>query len=140
VNSQLLEFRYHDDMLDTKLARIYDELQHTHWRDRVMGRRYARATTELHALFIDVNELTDRVENAVKVAGDLYGARLITVAGARLGLDNWKTSVEEKLKTLDDIYRFAVEQTGISQANLLELVIILILVIELGLLLSGLTK
>ena len=32
------------------------------------------------------------------------------------------------------------EQTGISQANLLELVIVLILVIELGLLLAGLTR
>ena len=39
---------------------------------------------------------------------------------------------QEKLKTLDDIYRFAVEQTRVAQGNILELVIVLILVFELG--------
>ena len=41
---------------------------------------------------------------------------------------------------LDDIYRFAVEQTGMSQGNMLELVIVLILVLELFLLLAGIMK
>ena len=48
--------------------------------------------------------------------------------------------MEDKLKTLDDIYRFAVEQTGMSQGNMLELVIVLILVLELFLLLAGIMK
>jgi uncharacterized Rmd1/YagE family protein len=61
---------------------------------------------------------------------------LFGLAAARLGLDAWKRNVEEKLKTLNDIYRFAVEQTGMSQANLLELVIVLILVLEFAMLLS----
>jgi hypothetical protein len=140
ANSQLLEFRYHDDLLDSELSRIYAELQRPRWADRLAGRRHTRAAIHLHALFIDVNELTDRAENAVKFVGDLYSARLFGLVSARLGLDRWKHNVEEKLKTLDDIYRFAVEQTGMSQANLLELVIVLILVIELGLLLAGITK
>jgi uncharacterized Rmd1/YagE family protein len=70
----------------------------------------------------------------------VYSARLFTLAAARLGLDAWKRNVQDKLKTLNDIYRFAVEQTGISQANLLELVIVLILILELGLLLAGIMK
>jgi len=49
-------------------------------------------------------------------------------------------NVEEKLKTLDDIYRFAVEQAGMSQANLLELVIGAILVLELVLVFAGIMK
>ena len=80
------------------------------------------------------------MENAVKLVGDIYAARLFSLAAARLGLDAWKRNVEEKLKTLDDIYRFAVEQTGMSQGNLLELVIVLILVIELGLFFAGIMK
>ena len=55
---------------------------------------------------------------------------------ARLGLDHWKRNVEDKLETLNDIHRFAVEQTGMAQGNLLELVIVLILVIEFGMLFS----
>ena len=63
-----------------------------------------------------------------------------TSSTARIGLDAWKRNVEEKLKTLDDIYRFAVEQTGMSQGNLLELVIVFILIIELGLFFAGIMK
>jgi hypothetical protein len=132
ANSQLLEFRYHDERLEAALGRIYGNLQHPRWTDNLIGRRYLRATRELHSLFIDVNELTDRTENALKLVGDVYSARLFTIVAARLGLDHWKRNVEEKLKTLDDIYRFAVEQTRVSQGNILELVIVLILVFELG--------
>jgi hypothetical protein len=140
ANSQLLEFRYYDELLESALTRIYAELQQPRWFDRVSGRRYTRAARELHALFIDVNELTDRLENGVKFVGDIYGARLFANVAARLGLDRWKNNVEEKLKTLNDIYQATVQETGMSQGNLLELVIVLILIIELGLLLAGITK
>ena len=59
---------------------------------------------------------------------------------ARLGLVRWKQSVEEKLETLDDIYRFAVEQVAISRGQFLELTIILILVLELVLFFLGIMK
>jgi hypothetical protein len=137
ANSQLLEFRYHDDRLENALQRIYADLQHPRWSDRVIGRRHLRATRELHSLFIDVNELTDHLENALKLVGDVYAARLLTLATARLGLDRWKRNVQDKLNTLNDIYRFAVEQTRVSQGNILELVIVAILVFELGLSLKG---
>lgn len=140
ANSQLLELRYYDELLESALTRIYAELQQPRWFDRVSGRRYTRAARELHALIIDVNELTDRLENAVKFVGDIYAARLFGNVAARLGLDRWKNNVEEKLKTLNEIYESTVQQTGMSQGNLLELVIVLILVIELGLLLAGITK
>jgi hypothetical protein len=140
VNSQLLEFRYHDELLETELTATYSSLQKPRWSDPYLGRRPTRATRRLHSLFVDVNELTDRMENAVKLVGDVYSARLFGLAGARLGLDAWKQNVQEKLKTLDEIYRFAVERTRSSQGNLLELVIVLILILELGLLLAGIMK
>jgi hypothetical protein len=138
ANSQLLEFRYHDERLEAALVRIYADLQHPRWTDGIIGRRHLRATRELHSLIIDVNELTDHLENALKLVGDVYSARLLTLAGARLGLDRWKQNVQNKLNTLNDIYRFAVEQTRVSQGNILELVIVCILVFELGLTLKDL--
>jgi hypothetical protein len=140
ANSQLLEFRYHDDLLESELTRLYATLQQPRWADRFGGRRYTRAARHLQALVIDVNELTDRMENAVKFVGDIYTARLFGHVAARLGLDRWKRNVDEKLKTLDEIYRFAVEQTGMSQGNILELAIVFILVLELGLFFAGIMK
>src|SRR5262245_538715 len=137
ANSQLLEFRYHDELLEAELARTYAVLEKPRWSDRMVGRRYTRATRRLQSVFIEVNELTDRTENAVKFVPDVYSARLFTLAAARLGLDAWTRNVQDKLATLDDIYRFAVEETGTSRANFLELVIVLILVLELLLFFAG---
>ncbi len=140
ANSQLLEFRYYDDLLDEQLAGIYRQLQEPDWFKGWTGRRYTRAAQRVHALFVDVNELTDRTENSLKIAGDVYAARLLTLAAARLGLDQWKANVKEKLTTLDDIYRFAVEQTAMARGEFLELAIVLILVFELVLFFMGIME
>jgi hypothetical protein len=137
ANSQLLEFRYYDQLLDAELERIYPQLQRQGWLSNWVGRRYSRAVRHVHSLFIDVTELTDRTENALKIVGDVYAARLFSIAAARLGLNQWKDSVQEKLRTLADINRFAVEQTSMARGELLELVVVLILVIELVLLVAG---
>jgi len=140
ANSQLLQFRYYDRLLDGELERIYARLQEPGWSQNWFGRRYTRAARQVHSLFIDVNELTDKTENALKIAGDVYAARLFTMTGARLGLDHWKGNVREKLKTLDDIYRFAVEQTAMARGELLEIMIVLILVLELVLFFAGIMR
>jgi hypothetical protein len=140
ANSQLLEFRYYDDLLDNQLASIYAQLQHPRWYDQWIGSKYTRAARQVHSLFIDVNELTDRTENTLKFIGDIYAVRLFALVGSRLGLETWKANVQEKLKTLDDIYRFAVEQTSISRGTFLELTVVLILVLELLLVFMGVMK
>jgi hypothetical protein len=140
ANSQLLQFRYYDDLLDDELARIYAEMERARWYDWLLGRHYIRTARQVHALFIDVNELTDRTENALKIIGDVYAARLFGLVGRRLDLDRWKTNVNEKLKTIDDIYRFLVDQVSMSRGQFLELTIVLILVFELVLLFLGITS
>ena len=139
ANSQLLQFRYYDELLDDALASIYaDRCRKSRaGTTALLGRHYARAARQVHALFIDVNELTDRTENALKIVGDVYAARLFALVGARLDLDRWKTNVSEKLKTLDDIYRFSVEHLSMVRGELLEMTIIGILVFELVLFFMG---
>ncbi len=137
ANSQLLQFRYYDDLLDDELARIYPEMQRAKWYDWILGRHYIRTARRVRALFIDVNELTDRTENALKIIGDVYAARLFGLVGRRLDLDRWKTNVNEKLKTLDDIYRFLVDQVSMLRGQFLELTIVLILIFELFLIFLG---
>jgi hypothetical protein len=136
ANSQLLEFRYYDQLLEAELGRTYARLQGGGWSSWA-SRRYTRALRQVQTFFIDVNELTDRTENALKIAGDVYAARLFNMTAARLGLDQWKANVRDKLKTLDDIYRFAVEHTSIARGEFLELTIVGLIVLEIVLLLAG---
>ena len=97
------------------------------------GWRHRRAARRLQALFIDVNELADRVENAVKFTGDPWAARLVGLTAARVRLDGWRVNVQEKLRTLDAINRFAVDQAAAAQGQLLEAAIVLMMLVELGL-------
>jgi hypothetical protein len=140
ANSQLLEFRHYDQRLDDELGSIYKRLQRPRRVDQWFGGRYIRAARQVHALFIDVNELTDRTENTLKFIGDIYAVRLFRLTADRLGLENWKADVEAKLETLDDIYRFAVEQGAMSRGQFLELTVVIILVLELVLILMGITR
>ena len=70
-------------------------------RDEFLALYGKRAARQVHALFIDVNELTDRTENSLKFIGDIYASRLFGIGADRLGLATWKANVQEKLKTLD---------------------------------------
>jgi hypothetical protein len=140
ANSQLLQFRYYDQLLDLELGKLYDELQKERRPYLFAARRYTRAARQVHALFIDIRELLDRTENALNFVGDNYAARLFSLAGARLGLERWKEHVRDKLRTLDDIYHFAVEQSSIARGEFLELTIIAILVFELLPLVSRMVK
>jgi hypothetical protein len=140
ANSQLLEYRFYDERLDNELAAIYARLQHPRRLDHWRGSRYTRAARQVHALFIEVTEVTDRTENALKFIGDIYAARLFWLVADRLGLGTWKADVDTKLKTLDDIYRFAVEQSGMSRGQFLELTIVLILIFELILFFMGIMQ
>lgn len=141
ANSQLLELRYYDDLLDHELETLYDLLEASRqpwsWFAR---RRYLHAARRVQSLVIEVNELTDKTENALKMVGDVYAARLHGLIAARLGLDHWKRNVEEKLAHLDEIYRFSVDQVQIARGHLLELTIVLILVLELVLFFMGIMQ
>jgi hypothetical protein len=140
ANSQLLQFRYYDERLDAELASIYARVQKPRWFDQWIGSRHTRNARQIHTLFIDATEITDRTANAIKFTGDIYAARLFNLVAGRLGLDDWKANVDRKLKTLDDIYRFAVEQSSMARGQLLELMVVLILVFELVLLLAGIMR
>lgn len=140
ANSQLLQFRYYDERLDHEMSAIYARVQRPRWVDQWIGSRHTRAARQMHALFIDVTEIVDRTVNALKFTGDIYAARLFGLVAGRLGLDTWKGNVERKLNTLNDIYRFAVEQSSMARGQGLELAIVLILIFELVLFFMGIMK
>ena len=140
ANSQLLEFRYYDALLDSELGTIYARLQRPRRLERWIGSRYFKTAQQVNALLIDLNELTDRTENALKFIGDIYAVRLFRVVADRLGLETWKANVQEKLKTLDDIARFALDQSAVSRGQFLEFTVVVILVLELALVFLGVMK
>src|ERR1700722_9898024 len=130
ANSQLLEFRHYDDLLTKELEGVYDFLDaggHGLWSRW----RTAKAASKLHTVLLDVNELTERADNAIKFLSDMFSARLYKLAASKVGVPDYKDLVQEKLKTAEDLYRFMVDQFNQSRAFVLELMVVVILIIEL---------
>jgi len=135
ANSQLLEFRHYDEYLTGELAAAYRLL------DRgtgVLARwRLAQAANKLHAVTLEVTELAERVDNAIKFLSDMFSARLYRIAAAKVGVPDYKDLVTRKLVTARSLYAFMVEQFQQSRAFVLELMVVIILVIELVFLFRG---
>ena len=130
ANSQLLEFRHYDELLTTELEKVYDFLE-TGGTGTWARWRTARAASKLHTVLLDVNELTERADNAIKFLSDMFSARLYKLCAAKVGVPDYKDLVKEKLQTAEDLYRFMVEQFNQSRAFVLELMVVVILIIEL---------
>jgi hypothetical protein len=130
ANSQLLEFRHYDELLTKELENVYDFLESggTGWWSRW---RTARAASKLHTVLLDVNELTERADNAIKFLSDMFSARLYKLCAQKVGVPDYKDLVKEKLQTAEDLYRFMVDQFNQSRAFVLELMVVVILIIEL---------
>ena len=129
ANSQLLEFRYYDEMLTRELASVYGFLKAPHglfarWRRQKRANR-------LQSVTVEVTELVERVDNSIKFLSDMFSARLYRLAAAKVGVPDYKSLVNQKLHTAEELYRSLVEEFQASRGFLLELMVVIILVIEL---------
>ena len=130
ANSQLLEFRHYDELLTKQLEGVYDFLDKggrglwSRWRT-------ARAASKLHTVLLDVSELTERADNAIKFLSDMFSARLYKLAAQKVGVPDYKDLVQQKLQTSEELYRFMVDEFNQSRAFVLELMVVIILIIEL---------
>jgi hypothetical protein len=135
ANSQLLEFRHYDDLLTEELERVYTLLDGG--TGFFMRWRLARSATRLHTVLLDVMELTEHADNAIKFLSDMFSARLYKLAALKVGVPDYKELVTRKVSTAEELYRFMVDQFNQSRAFFLELTVVIILVIELVYLFRG---
>ena len=138
ANSQLLEFRHYDELLTRELQSVYDFMDSgstgiwARWRN-------AKRANRLHTVLLDVDELTERADNAIKFLSDMFSARLYRVAASKIGVSDYKNLVNQKVHTAEELYRFMVDQFHQSRAVVLEVMVVIILVIELIWLFKGST-
>src|SRR5580700_748260 len=135
ANTQLLEFRYYDDMLTRLLAGVYRSLDKG---TGVLARwRLAREAGRLNTIRLDVRELTERMDNSIKFLSDMYSARVYRLAAGKVGVTDYRRLVDEKLHTAGDLYQFMVDQFQQGRAFVLEVMVVVILIIELVYLFRG---
>jgi len=135
ANSQLLEFRHYDELLTRELQRVYNSLEQG---TGVIRRwRFAREASRLNTVRLEVTEIAERADNAIKFLSDMFAARLYRLAAAKVGVPDYKDLVNSKLKTAEELYRFMVDEFHQGRAFVLELIVVIILIIELLALFRG---
>jgi hypothetical protein len=128
ANTQLIEFRYYDDVLTDVLARVYKVLEKPH---SVWARwRWAREASTLNTIRLDFEELVERTDNSIKFLSDMFYARVYRLAAARIGVTDYRNLVTEKLHTARDLYESMNNEFHQGRAFFLEILVVIILLIE----------
>jgi hypothetical protein len=135
ANTQLLEFRYYDNWLSGVLAGVHRTLE---GRKGVFGRwRIAAEAERLNRIRLDVTELTERIDNSIKFLSDMFYARVYRLAARKIGVNDYRDLVEQKLKTAADLYEAMEAEFHQARGFVLELMVVAILIIELVFLFRG---
>src|SRR5688572_401592 len=131
ANAQLLELRYYDELLDAELPHMYNRVESARQRFRGLGRRrYAALARQLYTLVAEVTEITERIDNALKVTEDVYLARIYGAALELFRIRTWGGAVDHKLAIIRDTYSALYDDAATSRSELLELTIVLLIVFE----------
>jgi hypothetical protein len=135
ANTQLLEFRHYDSLLTQLLDGVYRSLER---RGGVWAAwRLSREAARLNTIRLDVMELTEKVDNAIKFLSDMFYARLYGLAAAKVGVPDYRRLVDQKLRTAGELYRFMVDQFNQTRSFVLELAVVIILIVDLFFLFRG---
>jgi hypothetical protein len=135
ANTQLLEFRHYDGLLTQLLDGVYRSLERK--SGIAAAWRLSKEAARLNTIRLDVMELTEKVDNAIKFLSDMFYARLYNLAAAKVGVPDYRALVDQKLRTAGELYRFMVDQFNQTRSFVLELAVVIILIIEFFFLFRG---
>ena len=133
---QLLEFRYYDGLMTQLLSNVYAALERS--RNVLLSRwSFPRQAQGFNTIRLDVMELTERIDNAIKFVSDVYYARVYRLAAARMGVGDYRNLVDEKLRTVGELYDFMTDQFNEARSFVIELGIAILALLDVILLLRG---
>jgi hypothetical protein len=133
---QLLEFRYYDAVMTQVLSDVYAALERK--RNVLLSRwTLSHNAKRLNTIRLDVMELTERIDNAIKFVSEVYYARVYELAAKRMGVTEYRNLVEAKLRTAGELYDFMMDQFNEARSFVLEVAIVMLFVVDIILLLTG---
>ena len=93
---------------------------------------------ELREIRIDLARFSDELSNITKCFGDWHLARIYEKISTRFHLADWHRTIDEKLKTLDNLYQLLNQELNNRWMMILEVTIVLLFIIDVAILLLGL--
>jgi uncharacterized Rmd1/YagE family protein len=92
---------------------------------------------QLAEIRIDLARFSDELSNITKFFGDWHLARIYQAISSRFHLADWHRTVDEKLKTLDEMYQLLKQDHNNRWMMVLEITIVLLFIIDVAILFLG---
>src|SRR5437773_3533667 len=127
ANVELLEMRFLDQQLDDALDASYETLSRRRWGPPRMPGVSRAELRQVGRLQVDAALLFEGVNNALKLLGDQYLARVYRLVSDRFHLAEWDASILRKLETLESIYQKMSDAASSRRLEVLEWIIIVLI-------------
>jgi hypothetical protein len=133
---QLLEFRYYDRFMTRMLADFYTALDR---KRNVLLSRWSlpREAQRFNTIRLDVMDLTERIDNAIKFVSDIFYARVYRLAATRMGVPDYRNLVDQKLHTFGELYDSMVDRYNETRSFVLEVLVAILAVLDVIFLFRG---
>lgn len=132
ANSQLLELRYYDSLLSGQMGKMYEAIEAAGQAGSFRQlNRYRRIMNQLAELIVDITEITERIDNSLKVTEDVFYARVYSAALSTFRTRAWAESIDRKISIITQSYTMLSNRLVNRRSELLELTIILLILLEL---------
>ncbi len=134
ANLQLLRYRILDAELDERLKKVEKmtkgRIGKVEWWNNRSLKQAFHDVINLRSTSVAEFEAIDR---EIKLIGEWYSARLYDLAAKKMKFDSWKSSIKEKLDSLEDAYSIVAKNFSMSRTHFLEFIqIILFFVLQVG--------
>lgn len=129
VTVELVELRHLDWILERRVDQAYDVLARTRMPSKLLT-PFSRELGRIARFQADSAVLHEGVDNALKLLGDEYLARLYRLASLRFYFSEWDASIERKLATLESVYSKLADLAARRRAELLEWIIIALIAVD----------
>jgi len=135
ANIELLELRTYDSILDKEIDSAYDRIAAVRSRPIFFWplEPFGPTLKRLEETRFDVTQIVEKVENALKLVGDPYLARVYTAASTSFHLGEWKSSIKGKLDIVEDFYETLIGRIQSGRSTVLEILIVALFLFEIAL-------
>lgn len=129
--TQLLELRYYDGLLSEELNLINDKIEEAGRAGFYLRLSdYRKITKELLKVVVDVTEITEKIQNSIKVTEDIFYARIYGAALAIFRTQNWTDSILHKISVIRETYAMLSGEIYNQRSMFLELIIVFLILME----------
>lgn len=132
ANIQHLQLQYFDRLLNENLEYFYSRPYTIPLRAYIplLGGRFDTPISQLARLRVDISVITERLESSIHMAGDAYYSNFYSMLMEKLSIQEWKESINKKLKIIHDVYMVYQHRLEILHEEILTIVIIVLIALE----------